>query len=76
MTGEQYTAIINPICRQCTKLSFECIGLTVKDWVKAKNCNNWEFGYPDYYIFNDLNLIDYLIGSDLSESNKKILDNI
>ncbi len=76
MTKEQYTTIINPICRQCTVLSFGCNGLTIKDWIKAKNCNKWEFGYPDYYIFNDLNLEDYLIGSDISEVDKKILDNI
>lgn len=76
MTQEQYVAIINPICRQCTELSYACQGLTVKDWVKAKNCTTWSFGYPDYCVPGALNLSDYLIGSDISKTDKQILDSI
>lgn len=76
MTSEQYVTIINPICRQCSNLSFRCQGFTIKDWVKAKNCTMWEFGYPNDHIVESLNLEDYLIGADLSKTDKQILDNI
>ncbi len=76
MTQEQYNAIINPVCKVCIKIGYNCKGLTIKDWCKAKDCKDWEFGYLDHCVAGDLNLIDYLKGSDISVEDKTILDNV
>lgn len=75
MTLELYNAVINPICQHCAFLGNTCLGVTIKDWEAAKNCKQWELGERTN-VWEKLSLINYLIGSDINNEDRIILNNV